>query len=56
MANELDGEIESAWAGEVERRVEAIESAEAELIPAAASIARARAALPFDPNQVADNA
>ena len=40
-----DQEIESAWATEVERRIEEIESDRAKLIPAADSIARARAAI-----------
>ena len=40
-----DHEIESAWAAEVERRIEEIESGRAKLIPAADSIARARAAI-----------
>lgn len=40
-----DHEIEAAWATEVERRVEEIESGRAKLIPAADSIARARAAI-----------
>ncbi len=40
-----DYEIESAWAAEVERRIEEIESGRAKLIPAADSIARARAAI-----------
>ena len=40
-----DQEIESAWATEVERRIEEIESGRAKLIPAADSIARARAAI-----------
>jgi len=40
-----DHEIGSAWATEVERRIEDIESGRAELIPAADSIARARAAI-----------
>lgn len=40
-----DHEIESAWASEVERRIEEIESGRAKLIPAADSIARARAAI-----------
>ena len=40
-----DDQIENAWAAEIERRVEAIESGRVELIPAADSIARARAAL-----------
>ena len=40
-----DEEIEDAWAAEVERRIEEIESARAKLIPAAESIARARAAI-----------
>ena len=41
----VDHEIEDAWAAEVERRVEEIESGHAKLIPATESIARARAAL-----------
>jgi putative addiction module component (TIGR02574 family) len=40
-----DHEIESAWATEVERRVADIESGRARLIPAAESIAKARAAI-----------
>lgn len=40
-----DHEIEDAWAAEVERRIEEIESGRAKLIPAADSIARARAAI-----------
>jgi len=40
-----DHEIENAWAAEVERRLEEIESGRAKLIPAADSIARARAAI-----------
>jgi putative addiction module component (TIGR02574 family) len=40
-----DEEIEDAWAAEVERRIEEIESGRAALIPAAESIARARAAI-----------
>ena len=40
-----DHEIEGAWAAEVERRIEEIESGRAKLIPAAESIARARAAI-----------
>jgi len=40
-----DHEIEDAWAAEVERRVDEIESGRAKLIPAADSIARARAAI-----------
>ena len=40
-----DHEIEDAWEAEVERRVEEIESGRAALIPAAESIARARAAI-----------
>lgn len=39
-----DHDIEAAWAVEVERRVEEIENGRAKLIPAAESIARARAA------------
>jgi len=38
-------EIENAWVAEVERRIEEIESGRAKLIPAADSIARARAAI-----------
>ena len=38
-----DHEIEDAWAAEVEHRIEEIESGRAKLIPAADSIARARA-------------
>lgn len=40
-----DHEIESAWAAEVERRIDDIESGRAKLIPATESIARARAAI-----------
>ncbi len=40
-----DHEIENAWAVEVERRIEEIESGRAKLIPAADSIARTRAAI-----------
>ena len=40
-----DHEIENVWAAEVERRIEEIESGRAKLIPAADSIARARAAV-----------
>lgn len=40
-----DHEIEDAWAVEVERRIEEIESGRAKLIPATDSIARARAAI-----------
>lgn len=40
-----DNEIEEAWAVEVERRIEEIESGRAELIPAAEAIARVRAAI-----------
>ena len=40
-----DNEIEDAWAAEVERRIEEIESGRAKPIPAADSIARARAAV-----------
>lgn len=43
-----DHEIEEAWAAEVERRIEEIESGHVMLVPAAESIARARAQLtPF---------
>ncbi len=40
-----DQNIEDAWSAEVERRIEEIESGRAKLIPAADSIARARAAI-----------
>lgn len=40
-----DKEIEEAWAVEVERRIEEIESGRSQLIPAAEAIARARAAI-----------
>ena len=40
-----DHEIGDAWAAEVERRIEEVESGRAKLIPAADSIARARAAI-----------
>jgi putative addiction module component (TIGR02574 family) len=40
-----DHEIENAWAAEVERRIEEIENGRAKLVPAADSIARARAAI-----------
>ena len=40
-----DNEIEEAWAVEVERRIEEIESGRAKLIPAAEAIARIRAAI-----------
>ncbi|HUX23615.1 MAG TPA: addiction module protein [Burkholderiales bacterium] len=40
-----DQEIEDAWAAEVERRIDEIESGRATLIPAAESIDRARAAI-----------
>lgn len=40
-----DHEVEEAWAVEVERRIADIESGRSKLIPAAESIARARAAL-----------
>jgi putative addiction module component (TIGR02574 family) len=40
-----DSEIEDTWAAEVERRIEEIESGRAKPIPAAESIARARAAI-----------
>ncbi len=40
-----DHEIEDAWEAEVERRVREIESGRSVLIPAAESIARARAAI-----------
>jgi putative addiction module component (TIGR02574 family) len=40
-----DQEIEDAWAKEVELRIDEIESGRVALIPAADSIARARAAI-----------
>ena len=40
-----DDEIEAAWAVEVERRIEEIESGRAKLVPAAEAIARIRAAI-----------
>jgi putative addiction module component (TIGR02574 family) len=40
-----DSEVEDAWAAEVERRIEEIESGRSKLIPAADAIAGARAAL-----------
>ncbi len=40
-----DEEIEDAWAAEVERRIDEIEGGRVMLIPAADSIARARAAI-----------
>ena len=40
-----DSGVEDAWAAEVERRIEEIESGRSKLIPAADAIARARAAL-----------
>ncbi len=40
-----DGELEEAWAAEVERRIAEIEAGRAPLAPAAEAIARARAAL-----------
>jgi putative addiction module component (TIGR02574 family) len=40
-----DQDIEDAWAAEVERRIDEIEGGRATLIPAANSIARARAAI-----------
>ena len=40
-----DHEIEAAWEAEVERRIDEIESGRTRLIPAAESIARARAAI-----------
>ena len=41
----VDQEIETAWSTEVERRIGEIESGRTKLIPAADSIARARAAI-----------
>jgi len=40
-----DTDIEEAWAMEVERRIKDVESGRSSLIPAAESIARARAAI-----------
>jgi putative addiction module component (TIGR02574 family) len=40
-----DHDIEHAWAAEVGRRIEEIENGRTKLIPAAESIARARAAI-----------
>lgn len=40
-----DHEVEEAWAVEVERRIEEVESGRAQLLPAAEAIARARAAI-----------
>ncbi len=40
-----DAEVEQAWAVEVERRIEEIESGRVKLVPAAEAIARARAAI-----------
>jgi putative addiction module component (TIGR02574 family) len=40
-----DSEIETAWATEVERRIEEIENGRAKLVPAAEAIARARSAI-----------
>jgi len=40
-----DHDIEAAWSVEVERRIEDLESGRARTIPAAESIARARAAI-----------
>jgi len=40
-----DNRIENAWAAEVERRIEEIEAGHARMVPAADSIARARAAI-----------
>jgi putative addiction module component (TIGR02574 family) len=40
-----DHSIDSAWAVEIERRIEDIESGRVSLIPAVESIARARAAI-----------
>jgi putative addiction module component (TIGR02574 family) len=38
-----DHEVEEAWAAEVERRIEEVESGRAQLIPATEAIARAHA-------------
>ena len=40
-----DGQVEEAWAVEVERRIAEAESGRSKLVPAAEAIARARAAL-----------
>jgi len=40
-----DNEVEEAWAAEIERRIEEIESGRDQLVPAAEAIARARAAI-----------
>lgn len=40
-----DSEIEEAWAAEVERRIEAVETGSVQLIPAVDVIAQARATL-----------
>lgn len=40
-----DSEIEEAWAAEVERRIEAVETGSVHLIPAVDVIAQARATL-----------
>jgi putative addiction module component (TIGR02574 family) len=40
-----DQEVEEAWAAEVERRIEGIESGRSRMIPADEAIARARAAI-----------
>ena len=40
-----DKEVEDAWADEVERRVQEIESGRAQLTPASETIAKARAAI-----------
>jgi putative addiction module component (TIGR02574 family) len=40
-----DHDIESAWAEEVERRIAEIEGGRSELVPAAESVARARASI-----------
>jgi putative addiction module component (TIGR02574 family) len=38
-------EVEDAWAAEVERRIEEVESGRSKMIPAADAIARVRAAI-----------
>jgi putative addiction module component (TIGR02574 family) len=40
-----EGDVEGAWATEVERRIQDIEGGRAQLIPAAQAIVRARAAI-----------
>jgi putative addiction module component (TIGR02574 family) len=50
LASLFEGnEIESAWATEVERRIEEIESGWGKLVPAAEAVARARAGVESGP-------